>query len=95
MLPTGFALCQFQPDAREPTFHTRVGRAALRGIDRRVGSKSVTGAPTDSCHVTRVHDGMAGIYAAVLVEEIVRKGDPIWLVYVTDRIQDHRTSVAA
>ncbi|MCD6058442.1 MAG: molybdenum cofactor biosynthesis protein [Microvirga sp.] len=31
-------------------------------------------------HVTKVHDGMAGVYAAVLVEGVVRKGDPIWLV---------------
>jgi uncharacterized protein YcbX len=31
-------------------------------------------------HVTKAHDGMAGVYAAVLVEGVVRKGDPIWLV---------------
>ncbi len=31
-------------------------------------------------HVARAHDGKAGVYAAVLVEGIVRKGDPIWLV---------------
>lgn len=31
-------------------------------------------------HVARSHDGKAGVYAAVLVEGIVRKGDPIWLV---------------
>jgi uncharacterized protein YcbX len=31
-------------------------------------------------HVARVHEGKAGIYAAVLVEGVVRKGDPIMLV---------------
>ena len=31
-------------------------------------------------HVTKAHGGMAGVYAAVLVEGVVRKGDPIWLV---------------
>lgn len=31
-------------------------------------------------HVAHVHDGKAGIYAAVLVEGVVRKGDPILLV---------------
>jgi uncharacterized protein len=31
-------------------------------------------------HVTKCHDGMAGVYAAVLVEGVVRKGDLIWLV---------------
>jgi uncharacterized protein len=31
-------------------------------------------------HVTKAHDGMAGVYAAVLVEGVVRQGDPIWLV---------------
>ena len=30
-------------------------------------------------HVTKAHDGKAGVYAAVLVEGVVRKGDPIWL----------------
>ena len=28
-------------------------------------------------HVTKAHDGMAGVYAAVLVEGVVRQGDPI------------------
>ena len=28
-------------------------------------------------HVTRAHGGMAGVYAAVLLEGVVRKGDPI------------------
>ena len=31
-------------------------------------------------HVSKAHGGMAGVYAAVLVEGVVRKGDPIWLV---------------
>jgi uncharacterized protein len=31
-------------------------------------------------HVARVHDGKAGIYAAVLVEGVVHKGDAILLV---------------
>jgi uncharacterized protein len=31
-------------------------------------------------HVTKAHGGMAGVYAAVLVEGVVRQGDPIWLV---------------
>jgi hypothetical protein len=31
-------------------------------------------------HVTKAHDGMAGVYAAVLVEGVVHKGDPIWLM---------------
>jgi len=31
-------------------------------------------------HVAHVHDGKAGIYAAVLVEGVVHKGDPILLV---------------
>jgi uncharacterized protein YcbX len=31
-------------------------------------------------HVAKAHDGTAGVYAAVLVEGVVRKGDPIWLV---------------
>jgi uncharacterized protein YcbX len=31
-------------------------------------------------HVSKAHDGMAGVYAAVLVEGVVRQGDPIWLV---------------
>jgi uncharacterized protein YcbX len=31
-------------------------------------------------HVTKAHGGMAGVYAAVLVEGVVRKGDPIWLL---------------
>lgn len=31
-------------------------------------------------HVIASHDGTAGVYAAVLVEGIVRKGDPIYLV---------------
>ena len=31
-------------------------------------------------HVARAHDSKAGVYAAVLVEGVVRTGDPIWLV---------------
>ncbi len=31
-------------------------------------------------HVARTRDGKAGVYAAVLVEGLVRQGDPIWLV---------------
>jgi uncharacterized protein len=31
-------------------------------------------------HVTKAHDGTAGVYAAVLVEGMVRKCDPIWLL---------------
>jgi uncharacterized protein len=31
-------------------------------------------------HVARAHGRKAGIYAAVLAEGVVRKGDPIWLV---------------
>jgi len=31
-------------------------------------------------HVTKAHDGMAGVYAAVLVEGVVRHGDPIHLI---------------
>ncbi len=31
-------------------------------------------------HVAKAHAGMAGVYAAVLVEGVVRKGDPIALV---------------
>jgi uncharacterized protein YcbX len=31
-------------------------------------------------HVTTAHGGMAGVYAAVLVEGVVRKGDPIYLI---------------
>ncbi len=31
-------------------------------------------------HVARAHDGKAGVYAAIVVEGIVRKGDPIWLL---------------
>lgn len=31
-------------------------------------------------HVSKAHDGMAGVYAAVLVEGVVHKGDPIWLM---------------
>lgn len=31
-------------------------------------------------HVTRAHGGCAGVYAAVLVEGVARKGDPIQLV---------------
>jgi uncharacterized protein YcbX len=31
-------------------------------------------------HVTTAHGGMAGVYAAVLVEGVARKGDPIWLL---------------
>jgi uncharacterized protein len=31
-------------------------------------------------HVTKAHEGLAGVYAAVLVEGVVRKGDPIWLL---------------
>jgi uncharacterized protein YcbX len=31
-------------------------------------------------HVTQAHEGCAGVYAVVLVEGVVRKGDPIWLV---------------
>lgn len=30
--------------------------------------------------VAQAHGGKAGVYAAVLVEGVVRKGDPIWLV---------------
>lgn len=30
--------------------------------------------------VAQAHDGRAGVYAAVLVEGVVRRGDPIWLV---------------
>ena len=30
-------------------------------------------------HVMRAHEGMAGIYAAVLREGVVRNGDPIYL----------------
>ena len=28
-------------------------------------------------HVKKAHDGMAGVYAAVLVEGVVHQGDPI------------------
>ncbi len=31
-------------------------------------------------HVAQAHEGKAGVYGAVLVEGVVRKGDPIWLV---------------
>jgi uncharacterized protein len=31
-------------------------------------------------HVKKAHDGMAGVYAAVLVEGVVRHGDPIHLI---------------
>jgi hypothetical protein len=31
-------------------------------------------------HVKKAHDGMAGVYAAVLVEGVVRPGDPIHLI---------------
>ena len=31
-------------------------------------------------HVTKAHEGFAGVYAAVLVEGVVEKGDPIFLV---------------
>ena len=31
-------------------------------------------------HVIKSHDGMAGVYAAVLVEGVARKGDLIWLM---------------
>ena len=31
-------------------------------------------------HVTKAHGGTAGVYAAVLVEGVVRRGDPILLV---------------
>jgi uncharacterized protein YcbX len=31
-------------------------------------------------HVSKTHGGTAGVYAAVLVEGVVGKGDPIWLV---------------
>ena len=31
-------------------------------------------------HVAQRHEGKAGVYAAVLVEGVVRRGDPIWLV---------------
>jgi MOSC domain-containing protein YiiM len=31
-------------------------------------------------HVTKAHDGMAGVYAAVLVEGVIRQGDPILLI---------------
>jgi uncharacterized protein YcbX len=31
-------------------------------------------------HVTKAHDGMAGVYAAVLVEGVVGPGDPIHLI---------------
>jgi len=30
--------------------------------------------------VTQAHDGMAGVYAAVLVEGTIRAGDPIEIV---------------
>jgi uncharacterized protein len=36
-------------------------------------------------HVSKAHGGMAGVYAAVLVEGVVRPGDPIWLVGVARR----------
>jgi MOSC domain-containing protein YiiM len=31
-------------------------------------------------HIMKAHDGTAGAYAAVLVEGVVRKGDPIRLL---------------
>jgi uncharacterized protein len=31
-------------------------------------------------HVNKAHGGTAGVYAAVLVEGVARRGDPIWLV---------------
>jgi uncharacterized protein len=31
-------------------------------------------------HVTKAHDGMAGVYAAVLIEGVVRQGDQIHLI---------------
>jgi uncharacterized protein len=31
-------------------------------------------------HVTKAHDGMAGVYAAVLIEDVVRQGDQIHLI---------------
>jgi uncharacterized protein len=36
-------------------------------------------------HVTKAHGGTAGVYAAVLVEGVVRQGDPIRLVGVEGR----------
>jgi uncharacterized protein len=31
-------------------------------------------------HVTKAHGGMAGVYAAVLLEGVVRKGDPVFAI---------------
>jgi uncharacterized protein len=31
-------------------------------------------------HIMKAHDGTAGVYAAVLVEGVVRKSDPILLL---------------
>jgi MOSC domain-containing protein YiiM len=31
-------------------------------------------------HVAKAHDGMAGVYAAVLIEGVVGQGDPIDLI---------------
>ena len=48
-------------------------RCAMIGIDPETGERD----PAILRQVSRGHDGMAGVYAAVLVEGAVRPGDPI------------------
>ncbi len=54
----------------------RDGRCMVITLDPETGEK----APAVLKTVAQVHDGMAGIYAAVLVEGMVRKGDPVTLL---------------
>ena len=53
-------------------------RCMLITLDPETGEK----APAVLKTVAQAHEGMAGIYAAVLVEGIVRKGDPVELLPV-------------
>lgn len=54
----------------------RDGRCMVLTLDPDTGEK----APAVLKTVAQAHEGMAGIYAAVLVEGIVRKGDPVALL---------------
>jgi uncharacterized protein len=62
-------------------------RAVITVLDRDPRCKMITLDPDTGQaerrvlhHVSKSHGGTAGVYAAVLVEGVVGKGDPIWLV---------------
>ena len=63
-------------DKTEVTFLERDPRCAMITLDPDTADRD----PAILTHVSKAHDGHAGVYAAVLVEGVFRVGDPVTLL---------------